>query len=296
MITAYIKETKKSKNKFENIKIKFKYIFNKIDIENIEDKTIYYLPIFKENKLSKYKTKRLVNRLIKMLDEIWTNRIVLSESLSQNELFKNYLYSNNINILNGRFLFKNLYNNIIEYILNIKKEEIQSSQIWITVNDFTIINKEIIIDIAKKVKTLNIITNNINKCKEIEKILYIQYGIIINVSNNKKLALLKAKIILNIDFPEEIMNKYKINTKAIIINMLEKIEIKSKKFSGINVNNYNINIPKQYKLEDFRDETSYESIIYNMNFNEIQERLNKDKIKIKYLIGNRGIINKREFT
>ena len=296
MITAYIKERKKSKNKFENIKIKFKYIVNKIDIENIEDKTIYYLPIFKENKISKHKTRKLTNKVVKMLDKIWTNRIVLSEYLEQNELFKNYLYSSNINILNGRILFKQLYNKIIEYILNIKKEEIQNSEIWITVNDFTIINKEIIIDIGKRVKRLNIVTNNIDKCKDIESYLYNEYGIVLNVSNNKKLALLKAKIILNIDFPEEIMNKYKINTKAIIINMLEKIEIKSKKFSGININYYNIQIPKQYKLEDFRDETSYESIIYNMNFNEIQERLNKDKIKIKYLIGNRGIINKREFT
>ena len=296
MITAYIKERKKSKNKFENIKIKFKYIVNKIDIENIEDKTIYYLPIFKENKLSKYKTKKLVNRLIKMLDEIWTNKVVLSESLSQNELFKNCLYSNNINILNGRFLFKNLYNNIIEYILNIKKEEIQSNQIWITVNDFTTINKEIIIDIGKRVKRLNIVTNNIDKCKDIESYLYNEYGIVLNISNNKNISLSKAKIILNLDFPQELINKYKINTKAIIINILGNIEIKSKKFSGINVNNYNINIPKQYQLEGFKNEEVYESIVYNLNFNEIQERLNKDKIKIKYLIGNRGIINKIEFT
>ena len=292
---VYIKESKKNKKFLKNIKIKLKCIFNKIDIINNEEKIILCLPVFKEKKLSKYRIKRLTKSIINKLEQNKTSNVVLSNYLNQEILFKNYLYSNNINILDGRFLFKCLYSKIIEYILNIKKEKIQNSEIWITLNDFTDINKEIIIDIAKNVKTLNIITNSINKFRKIEKILYNEYGILLNITNNKKTSLLKAKIILNLDFPEEIINQYKINTKAIIINIQEKIEIKIKKFNGVNVNYYNINIPNEYKLKGFKEQEIYESIIYNFNTGKIQEKIEEDNIYIKNLIGNKGIINKQEF-
>ena len=98
----------------------------------------------------------------------------------------NNLYRGNINILNGRYLFKCLTFEVIEYVLKRKKKDIKLSNISILVNDFNDINKELIIHIAKNVKTLNIITNHINKCKNIENYLYDEFGIIINVSINKK--------------------------------------------------------------------------------------------------------------
>lgn len=165
------------------------------------------------------------------------------------------------------------------------------------VNDFTDINKEIIMHIAKKVKTLNIITNHINKCKKLEEYLYNEFGIILNVSNNKRKSLLKSEIIINLDFTEELVNKYTIYEKAIVININDKIDIYSKRFNGININYYKITLPDKYKIEDFQNEILYESLIYaKNNYAEIIKMIEGDKICIDKLIGNNGIIREKEIV
>ena len=47
-------------------------------------------------------------------------------------------------------------------------------------------------------------------------------GIILNLSNNRNKSLIKAEIIINVDFPEEIINKYNIYNNAIVVNILMK--------------------------------------------------------------------------
>ena len=54
-------------------------------------------------------------------------------------------------------------------------------------------------------------------------------------------------------------------------------------------------MPIEFKIEGFKDEEIYESMIYNYSYYEAQEKIEKDKIEIKGLIGNRGIILKQEF-
>lgn len=112
----------------------------------------------------------------------------------------------------------------------------------------------------------------------------------INISNNKKKCLRKKEIIINIDFPEELINKYNIYEKAIIINIEENIEITNKKFNGINLNYYELDLDDKYsKYENFDKNIIEESMI-------IESKLHKyDILKIKNLIGNRGIINDEEF-
>lgn len=165
------------------------------------------------------------------------------------------------------------------------------------INDFTDINKEIIIHIAKNIKRLNVVTNHINKCKKIEEYLYNEFGIMLNISNNKRRSLLKSEIIINMDFPEEIINKYRIYDKSVILNINDKIDIKSKRFSGININYYQILMPDEYKLEGFQNEVIYESLIYVKNkYKDINEKIVKDKIDINKLIGNNGIIRENEIA
>ena len=295
MIFVYLKEYKRKNNLLFKLRIRFKNIFNIIDIVNNGSYLFIYLPIANDRSISKYRIKRIGNKVIKKLKKIETNKVVLSEFLNKMDDLKIFLQLKNVTILNGRYLFKCLYNEIIDYILNIRNEKIQNSEIWITINDFSEINNKILIDIAKRVRTLSIVTNNINRLRRIEKYLYNEYGILINISNNKKNALINAKIILNFDFSEEYINKYRINTKAIIINMQEKIKIKSKKFNGININYYNINIPEEYRIEGFKDQEIYESKIYNLNLSKIQDMFERDKINIENLIGDKGIINVQEF-
>ena len=294
MRATFIKEAEAESFK-DKLLLIIKILFNKIDIIKNENTKIYIVPITNKIKCSRKMLNRLNKRIVKSLGEDGISSVVLSEQLKNIDLLKNNLYSQNINILDGRYLFKVLSIQIIEYILKVKNENIENSEITILVNDFNSLNKDIIIDIAKRVKTLNIITNKINKFKKVEKYLYEEYGIILNISNNKKTSLLKAKIILNFDFPEEIINQYKINSNCIIVNIIDKIEIYSKKFNGININDYIIDIPNAYIINGFKDEEVYESIIYNYGYNELKIRIKQDDISINCLIGNRGIISKEEF-
>lgn len=164
------------------------------------------------------------------------------------------------------------------------------------VNDFIEINRDIIIHIAKSVKRLNVITNHIEKFKKLGEYLYNEFGIMLNVSNNKNKSILKSEVIINMDFPEELINKYRIYDSAIIININDKINIRSKRFNGININYYKIQIPDEYKLEGLKEEVVYESLIYGKKYKDIYEKILKDEIKINKLIGNNGMITKAEIN
>ena len=121
----YIRESE-SKNSFlYKIKLLFKKCFNVFNKEIIDEKVIYFLPVICSKNISKYRVKKLVNKLNKVLEKEESSVVVLSEYLYNNSLFKNYLYSNNIHILNGRFLFKCLIYKIIEYLFNIKNIEMR---------------------------------------------------------------------------------------------------------------------------------------------------------------------------
>ena len=118
----YVRETEDKYNIINKIIL---YIKNILNIIKVRDNRIYYLPMLKNKKLSKHKIRKLTNRINILLEKNGVNCVALSEYLDSNQLFKNYLYSNNINILNGRFLFNCLIYKIIEYIFNIKNEEME---------------------------------------------------------------------------------------------------------------------------------------------------------------------------
>ena len=122
MKIIYIKESKETCDIVKRIILKMKKFLNIIKIEN---DNIYYLPIFKDSKLSKYRIKRLYSKIYKLLERDETSCVVLSEYLNSNQLLKNYLYSENINILDGRYLFKNMSCEILEYIFKIKNKPIE---------------------------------------------------------------------------------------------------------------------------------------------------------------------------
>lgn len=279
----------------KNIILKIKSFFNIIDLKYEENKIIYYLPIIQNKSVSKNKIKKISKKVIRNLEKDSANNVVLSMYLSTLKELKNNLYSENINILDGRYLFKCLTKEAIEYILKIKNEDIRKTEISILVNDLNEFNQNLIIDLAKEVRTINIITNRISKWKKIEEKLYDEFGILLNISNNKKSSLIHSKIILNLDFPSELINQYKIHDSAIIINTLGKIQIKSKKFNGTNINYFEINMPKKYKMKGFRNEIVYESILYKKGLPEAKSIILKDKIKIKKFIGNNGYIKENEF-
>lgn len=236
--------------------------------------------------------KRIINRLTKC--EI--NNVVLSKELYNEKNLINALNANNINILNGRWLEKYLAIQILDYIVIEKNIEKMETEIAITLNQITNLGIELIKILAREYKKVIVVTNHLEKLRRIEKNIYDDYGVLIVVTNNKKKSLSNAHIILNFDFNKEILNKYKINENAIIINMEGDMEIYRKRFNGINVNDYEIEVEKdsvvwRNNMQNFKTKDLLEASLYAKDtFENICNRIKKSNVKIKELYGINGKI------
>lgn len=284
-MVAYIKE-------IEELKFKHK-ILNTIQEENISGKDIFLLPIKENTKMKK--SEKVITRLIKKLHDKKIKYIVLSNELLKNNILKENLINNKIDILDGRILYRILLPNIIDTICYYKNTNIQKEKITILVDETNEINLNNILEIAQRAKTVNIVTNFSYRFNKIINYLYEEWGILIRISNNIKRDLVNSSIIINIDFNEHLINQYYINTKAIILNIPPGIKITSRKFSGININSYNIIIPNEYTLKSFDNKYIYEAVIKNKTLAEAVKQIKKENVKITNLIGKNGIINKKEF-
>ena len=253
------------------------------------------MPLFKSNIIKDKKIIKIAKKINKKLYDNNIENVVLSNYLEENEILKQKLYCQNINILDGRYLFYLLIPEIVDYILKRQKKKLENGEITLLINDFTENNARIITYIAQSVKRVNIVTNHSNKFKKLEEYLYNELGIILNITNNKNKSLANAGLIINIDFPEEIINKYEINSNAIIVNIFNEIKIRAKRFNGVNINYYKAYIPKKYKMEGFKDNLIYESSIYKYNYENARKDIITNKIKIKKLIGINGDISENEF-
>ena len=295
MNICYISETHETCDFVKRIVIKIKKIFNIVEFSEDNGKTTITLPLFKSNKIRNKKIIKIAKRINKKLYDNNIKNVVLSNYLEENEILKQKLYCQNINILDGRYLFYLLIPEIIEYILKRQKVKLQNGEVTLLINDFTQNNAKIITYIAQNVKRVNIVTNHSNKFKKIEDYLYNELGVILNITNNKSKSLSNANIIINIDFPEEIINKYEINSNAIIVNIFNEIKIRAKKFNGININYYKACIPKEYQIDGFQNNLVYESSIYKCSYENARKDIIANKIRIKKLVGINGDISENEF-
>ena len=275
----YIQETDKPSKIFE--------FFNIIKVQ--DDKII--LPINEKIKNQK-RTEKLAMKTKNMLRQSNCNKIIISKKIKEQEQYMNYLYTYNLDIVDGKWLFEVLSDKILDYAVskrNLKKEDIQLS---ILVNDLSDIMLEKIKILVKQYKKVNIVTNHIEKFKKIEEQVLSKEGIMITVTNNKKKSIVKSKLILNVDFPEELINKYKIYNEAIIINIKQNVRIRSKRFNGICINDYEIKFKADLfydndKLNKYNNKYIYEAQIYKKQpINNIMRKIDRDKVEIAKLIAN----------
>lgn len=260
---------------------------------------VIIIPCFENNK----KIKKWIPYLSNILYDNNFDTVLISKTLKQIEGIKESISKENINILNGTILKENLLVRTVEYISNKINEDISHLEVTLLVNDSKKRNIENIINLAERVKNIKIVTNNERDFKPLEEKLQELYGILIRITNNKRKGLANSGIIINIDFPEELINKYAINPDAIIVNMEYPIKINSKKFKGINASDIKINMKLNYNLEfaknniynDFEAKELYEASICNLSYNEVQNKIKEDNVYVNSLIGNNGIINEKEF-
>lgn len=273
-------------------KPKFIYkMFNIIQLQG--DKII--LPI-SEKKISSKKAKRLARKTKKILDKAISKKIVISEKIKKQEEYVNLLHTYSFEIIEGRWLLEILSYKALEYLINKKEIKKEETQISILINELTDNMLSNIRKIAKEYKRVNIITNHIEKFKKIEKQILEKDGVMITVGNNKKKGLYKSQLILNVDFPTELINQYNIYENAIIINLRGNVKLTKKRFNGININDYDITFEKE-EILDYDKKEKYKAYkIYEAQINKKQpytqiiKQLEKDKVTITKLIGINTII------
>ena len=273
----YIQETDKL-NKIEKwfhiVKLENDHIILPIVKTSLDDKMAYTLAM---------KTK-------KILDKVNSKKLVLSKRIKQQENYVNYLYSYGYEIVDGKWLFQLLIFNVLEYMikkLNIRKEDIR---IGILVNDVSDLAIYVIKELVTKYKNVKIVTNHIHKFQNIEEKMIEEYGIFISVGNNKRKVLSKTNMILNLDFPTELINKYQIHNEATIINFRGNVKIKDKRFAGLNINDYEIHW-KEKENEIFYTKDMYEAIQHkNQPVEELLKKIKRDNIQIKELIAVNTVI------
>ena len=207
-----------------------------------------------------------------------------------------------LQIINGKLLMEYMEYEIVKYIINKQGTNTKREDIYIIFKKEDGLDLNFLKRFIENFKVTNIVTNDIERLKNVQENLLENDGILIAVSNNKKKALKRAKYIINVNLNKEELEKYTINRNSIIINIRENVKYNSSSFDGININYFNISCPDEYieKLEQvgnievkFDLVKLYESILLcnNMQKQELEaiyERINEDGIYVTELIGNNG--------
>ena len=311
MQTLYLKEYNlENKQSFiEKIAFLYKRLFCVFDIKEIENMVICSVPIdnYENIKYLKRVSKKICKKFFKIKQKIEknvisiprrkneyiVNKVLLSNKLKETDALTDELKKYKIDILNGKWLFKYLIIDILDYISNVQNISLETKNIAILINDNCKINMNYIILIAKRAKRLSIVTKNISKFRFIEEKLYNDYGIAIEISNNRRKSLANTDLIINIDFDQETINKYRIKNEVIVIDTNEKNDINFKTYKGVIINDFEIEYKKISYFEEnnlckyFDKKLLYKNYIYRKdNLYNILNQLEQDKVKITKLLGN----------
>lgn len=281
MVIAYIKEEKKTS------------IFQCIGIESFENNFI--ITLYDKDR------KKIKNKLIKYIQKFNIDTLVFSEELKQYKEEIQEKLQNDVIILNGRKIIEYLQFDIIKYILEKQNKNIKQEEIYIVIKKDNMLDLNFLKIFIENFRMTNIVTNDLQRLKNVQDNLLYNDNILISVSNNKKKALKRAKYIINVNLNKEELEKYRINREAVIINIKEDVKYDDLSFLGINVKNIKIKLADEY-IERFEKIGNnfdiiklYESILLkegmqNKKIEEIYERLKRDKVSITDLIGNNGTI------
>lgn len=270
---------------------KISKMFNILKLE--QDKII--LPI-DEEKLEIKKANKLAIKTKKILDIANCNKVIISKKIKEQPLYINYLNSYNIEIVDGKWLFEVLSYKTIEYISKVKKIKEEELSVSILINKITETSLHNIKKIARNCKRVNIVTNHIELFKKMENQILDEDGIMITITNNKRKSLSKSNIILNIDFPQELLNQYNIYEEAIIVNIQGNIKIKKKRFNGMCVNDYEIQVLNDEEFDydkeiRYNKKDIYEASMYKRQpMENIMRKIKRDKVKIVNLFGENSSI------
>ena len=248
-------------------------------------RTVY---INTKKELNKRRLKKIAKKLYKMnkKEEIV---VALSKNLEENKELNEEISNYGLSILNGRWLFKFLLLEIIEYLSKERNKSVETLNVAILMENLDEVILKQLIEIAKKIKVLKIITKDISRCSYIERELYQKEGIAIQITNNKAKSLINVDIIINLDFNKAKLEEYNIDKYATLINIKQRVNLNSNEFKGININDYEISYNEEnFKNEDIKNEFDsnilYESYIYRKDtYANIKKQLEIDNVRLTKL-------------
>lgn len=269
-----------------------KYWLEKFNIVKLQGNRII-LPIKEKYKSKEKKIKteqELYKKTKKIIDKANSKKVILSKKVQNLKTYVNNIQSLELDIVNGKWLFFMVIPEVLEYIIQKEKIKKQDTDIHILINDVNDNTIKLIKIVSKTYKNVYIVTKHIEKFKRIEEQILEENGTIIMIMNNKKKSLAKAKIIVNIDFPQELINQYIIYEQAIIVDCYGNITINKKRFNGLILQNYDIDIKdkNKYYLENEKYFTKelYEAEFYKKQpYENVREKIQKDGINISKLFG-----------
>ena len=256
-----------------------------------------YIPIMNYEKKEKQLKleEKLAKKTKKIFEKLNSKKVVLSKEIKSHTKYVNLLQTYQLDIIDGKWLFNMLIPEIIEYVENKKEIKPEETTIHILANDFTETVIENIKRLAQNHKHVAIITKNISKMKKIEEQILEGTGSMITVMNNKKKSLAKAQLIINFDFPTELLKQYAIFEDSTIIDITRNIKILKKRFNGVIITNYEIDFKNksEYKIDEklFFTRDLYEAEFYkNQPYKYVREKIKRDGIYIRNLYTKNQIL------
>lgn len=272
-----------------------KKILQKVSMKWEEEQILLFIPKYK-----KKIPKGIIKKIDRQLNKYKIKQVVLSKNLWEKKQLVNFLFETGIDLRDGKYLFSCLSLDVLEYIAKQIQEPLSNQEVCVLLNNTSSFYKDLILQIATKVKRVKLITNHIEQFKVLEAKLYDNLGIMMTLSNNKKKSIAKAGIILNIDFPKELINKYTIGRNAIIINLEEKVMIENRNFNGIVISDYQLNAIEKVDnmiqiYPDLEKNHVCEVDFLSLSAEEIKNKKNVEKMEIAGLLGNNGVIDINDF-
>ena len=279
--------------KYENFAGKFQKYYNEIfhitKVEEINSGKLIIIPCnYMKRKL------KIIRKIKKNIENEKSYRIIYSKEIDDDIKLNNAL----TNITGKKLMKKNILK-ILNYIYKISDENMELYDIYIFVNEYCKDNLYVIEALANYFKTVNIITNNISKFR-IQERKYEKENILLTISNNKRKSAKKSRIIINIDFNNDTLEKYSINKNAILINLNNEKVILKNNFNGIIINDYNIKVNEDFEeyIKEYYGDINLKLFIESNMENKYKNIVDiidvNNDIKIKELVGIRGIITNKE--
>mgnify|MGYP005791239393 CR=1 FL=1 len=272
-----------------------KKIFRKIDIRKYNENYIFAVYDIEKTKFQK--------RIARYIKKLNIDTLVFSKELDgeyKEKICK--ILSQDVNVLNGKQLMDFMKFQIVKYVLNKQNKDTKEENIYIILKKDSKINLNFLQEFIENFKMTNVVTNDIERLKNIQENLLENDGVLISISNNKRKALKRAKYVLNINLNKDELSKYNMNRDAIIINVQEFVKYDNPNFDGINIKYFEIKCPDDSREkfeqigENFDLVKLYESMLLLENNQKISEKIKKDEVCVSGIIGNNGKILDEELN